>query len=275
MSFIPVLPIPADTVQSVLSSFGNDHPYIQIGNRLPELFSGKWMEHLILVDQRLAQSFWPYAPATIIQFWEHLPDSYMIIALHTRTELQYALHLPLHYPGIHTELLCDFRQRILRNQIAKAALQEVAEHMASMTGRGNSLKVGAGSILFALCNMKKLEILIETISNALEMLAASHADLLRSFAQSHWYERYSRKAGLAVFPRDLQKTHDLLDAIGQDCQHLMTSIKNSGDTQLMNMPEIKTLHRQWQHHYQQHLNICPWACPLTNNAASIVLSDAK
>lgn len=265
MSAVRFPPLPADTARATESAFGNDHPYLKIGQGLNDLLCGLHIATLESVDQSLMDSFWQYSLATLLQYWEDLTDHQMATATRVRMDLKYALHLPLNFPGIDSMALCRFRQHLLQNQVGREAFQEMVNRLANFVPNPSKRPTDVDEMLSTVCTLSRWEIVTETMSHAIEALAASQPEWLRSIALPHWYKRYDQIGPLFNHPRALEDVKAMLLSVGKDGQYLLRAIEKSGLPILMEIPEVGILYREWQCQFEQEgqqLNLCPVKCSL-------------
>ena len=243
-------PIPTDTARASEAAFGKDHPYLKIGDELNVVLSGVNLDTIASADAALADSFWPYSLATILQYWEVLTDRQMANATRTRVDLKYALHLPLVFPGIDPSALCKFRQRLLINQTGKQALQQVVDRLDAFIGGNEKPLSDSVVIISTICEISRRETVMGTMSNAVEALAASHPEWLRTVALPHWYRRYSYKQSSRQISHTSKSIQASLQSVGADGQHLLEAVENSEDPHLVELPEIRSLRDEWRYQFE-------------------------
>ncbi len=251
MTSIPFPPIPPDTAQASEAAFGKDHPYLKIGDGLTVVFSDVDLEGLASVDAALAEAFWPYSLATVLQYWEDLTDRQMANATRTRVDLKYALHLPLVFPGMRPSGLCSFRQRVLRSETGKEALQQVVSRLDRFIGNPEKLPSDPDLIIDAICAISRWETVFGTMNSAVEALAASHPEWLRSIALPHWYRRYYYKQTSGHFSRVSKNIAASFQSIREDGRHLLEIAEKSENPDLLQLPEIRALCQEWQSQFEK------------------------
>lgn len=246
MTDIRFPPLPPATARATESAFGNEHPYLKIGRRLEDMFFNLDIAALASSDQNLVNSLWPYALATILQYCEDLTDFQMADATRTRLDLKYALHLSLNFPGFEPSSLCRFRQHLLLSQAGKEVFQKIAERVADFVTNEDKHSINVDVILSNVCTLRQWEIVTETMSNAIESLAASHPEWLRSIALPHWFKRYGKR--VPAFPswRTSKNLKSMILSVGQDGQYLLDAVEKSGLIAFTQMHEIQILAKVWQ-----------------------------
>jgi hypothetical protein len=211
-----------------------------VGESLEALWSGPEAG-----DGFLADAFYPYALATIFQYWEGLTDRQMAQATGRRVDLKYAMHLRLDFPGTEPSRLCFFRQYLLIDPSMREALQRLA---ASLDNFANPAKPPAqvDQIIEAICLRSRAEIVLDCLGAALEGIACCDPSWLRANAQPGWYKRYHRKLGQQKIPRNASETVKLMEAVGNDGLHLLTAIQGTDGSVLAGLPEVLILRNEWQ-----------------------------
>ncbi|MBE0687202.1 MAG: hypothetical protein IH585_14525, partial [Anaerolineaceae bacterium] len=105
-----VLNIPYETSLAAHQMYNAQNNYLRIGDRLESIAE---KIHLSLFDSTsiLDQlTIFLLALASSFQYAELLPDSLASNASLKRMDWKYALYLPANHPGIHKNVLCNFRQ---------------------------------------------------------------------------------------------------------------------------------------------------------------------
>jgi len=268
MTSIRYPPIPADTVRATEEAFGSDHPYLKIGNGLEMVFCDANLDSVVATDASLADSFWPYSLATVLQYWEDLTDRQMANATRTRIDLKYALHLPLIFPGMNPSALCRFRGQLQHNQAGREAFQQVVDRVDAFIGGQKKNLADSNQIISTICLISRYEIVIETMRNVVEALAADHPEWLRSMALPHWYRRYYYGQNPRRTPRSSKNAEALLCSVGEDGQHLIKAFEKSEAINLMELPEIQALRQEWQHQFEMEGDRLKVRSPNCANCAS-------
>jgi hypothetical protein len=197
----------------------------------------------------LADGFYPYALATIFQYWEGLTDRQMAQATGRRVDLKYAMHLRLDFPGTEPSRLCFFRQYLLMEQSQREALERLA---ASLDRFVNPAKPPAevDQIIDAICLRSRAEIVLDCLGAALESIACCDPSWLRENAQPGWYKRYHRKLGQQKIPRNASEIVKLMEVVGNDGLHLLTAIQGTDGSMLAELPEVLILRNDWQRQFE-------------------------
>lgn len=256
-------PLPADTARAAEAAFGRDHPHLKIGRELDAVLADFELPAPVSRDAMLADTFGLFSLASVLQSWEDLTDHQLVDAVRNRLDLKYALHLPLDFPGFESLALCSFRRRVLANPAGKEAFQELVNRLKVFAGDQKKRQADAEQIITALCLLSRAEIIVETMGNALEAVAAYDPHWLLSNALPHWYKLYYQKPGPQQIPRETQEIETLLQTIGKDGQHLLETFAGSTANGSRQLPEIQSLRREWERQFQSEageLTFLPLRC---------------
>ncbi len=248
MSSIPCPSLPSDTAQAAETVFGREHPYLQMGNSLSGIWNTLPLSNLGEADTFLTRSFYPYALVTILQYWEYLTDRQMSQATRTRLDMKYALHLPLRFPGIEPDTLCEFRQHVLASPAAIDVLDGMLHDLSGFGKREGSTR-SADEIISSICLPSRAETVLECMDLALEAVAAVDPEWLKAHTLAHWYRRYHLKIGHRSMPSCPGEVEMLIESVGNDGRHLLQTIDVSNATWLAQLPEIRKLNREWQRQF--------------------------
>ena len=73
-------------------------------------------------------------------------------------DLKYALHLPIDYPNLHPEKLCDFRRQFFRDQASQGLLQALFRRLeeVGLWGYEESQSSSLTAILEAVCKHSRI-----------------------------------------------------------------------------------------------------------------------
>jgi hypothetical protein len=249
MSPIQCPPLPSDTAHSAESIFGRDHPYLKIGQSLAALWGELELAELRAADAFLADAFFPYALATILQYWEALSNRQMSQATRTRLDLKYALHLPLNSPGVEPLMLCAFRQHILASQPGQERLQEMIDRLATFASPEKS-RLKVDQIISGVCLPNRADIILECMGVALEAAATYDPQWLKVNTQPHWYGRYQPRFDSWKLSCNPGEIEGMLVAVGEDGRQLLQSIENTQGSDLARLPEILMLRREWKRQFE-------------------------
>lgn len=269
-------PLPADTARATESTFGKEHPYLKIGAHLEDVLLNIDITVLESTEPQLANSLWPHSLTTILQYWEDLTDFQMANATRTRLELKYALHLSMNFPGFPPSAFCEFRQRLLMSQAGGNVFQKIVDRFADFVPYPDKRSPSVDMILTHVCTLRQWETVIETMSNTIEALAASHPEWLRSAALPHWYKRYGRTIPAFDNQRNSENIKSMILSVGQDGQYLLNAVQKSGLNTLEQMREIQLTAQIWQSLFRNEgdqLKLFALSCASCPGRSEAIASD--
>lgn len=254
MSSLPCPPLPSDTANAAETVFGREHPYLQMGNSLCSIWGALPLSSLGEADTFLTRSFYPYSLVTILQYWEYLTDRQIARATRTRLDMKYALHLPLSFPGIEPDTLCEFRQHVLASP---AAIEIFAGMLRSLSGFGKreGSTRSTEEIIASICLPSRAETILECMDLAIEAVAAVDPEWLKAHTLPHWYRRYHLKIGHRSVPSCPGEVESLIESVGSDGRHLLQTIDAFNASRLVDLPEIRKLNREWQRQFSVEADI--------------------
>jgi transposase len=234
-------PLPADTLCAAKSVFHIENLYLVIGDQLDPLFGDLNPDELDAFSARPAGVPFTLAMLTIFQFAEDLPDHQAAMAVRTRMDWKYALHLPMDYPGIDHSELREFRQWLRLDPGGQRVFQRMLTRLArlGLLGSKDKRRAYVDDVLKAVDILSRVEELAEAMSLALEALAARQPDWLRAISLPHWYGRYGPKLA-TLYRSSCKEEHEALArAIGADISYLLEAIAEAGNPDLARLPEVQ------------------------------------
>ncbi len=218
-------------------------------------------------DPPPARSIWTFCLATILQYWEGLTDQQMATAARTRLDLKYALHLPLEFPGFESHSLCLFRQCLLLDSSLKQNFQNLVDILTAFVAAEGRYSAESNLILSTICMRTQFQAIREATSNAIEAVAASYPEWLRSIALPHWYKRYGTNMPASGELSSSMSIHAMFASVGADGQHLLDAVEGSGLPALAELCEIRLLSQKWNSQFKQnhsHLELDSVNCAFCN-----------
>ncbi len=239
-------PIPKDTLQAAHSLFGRGNIYLRIGENLDTLLSDLDDLQVEISGERSFANSYFFALISAFQFAEDMTDRRIFDAVRNRVDLKYALHLPLSLPRLNPSSLCEFRKQLFAGDCSRATYQLLVDRLAAF-GLLKSCPdhpLQADYMLVEICQSNRLEMLIEAMYRALEALAISDANWLRSVILPHWYVSYSRssRGNRLVDGIDNQlKWEERIKDISTDIQYLLHEINQSSSPHLASLSEVHEL----------------------------------
>lgn len=197
MEFYPISypQLPETTASKARAVHGNGNMYITLGNNLEHILENLIPTERLMLDPQVGRTYCLLILITAIQYEEELTDRQFANALPERIDIKYALHLPISYPGIDPQTLCEFRQHLLEDPLDLESFQELLERLSSlgMYYRKPEKSVKADTVLITLLMGGILERAIEDFSRVIEKLAVENPAGLGSITISHWLKQYSHR----------------------------------------------------------------------------------
>lgn len=258
-------PIPADTVRIAKAAFRRKgNIYLTIGDHIGTLFDSVDFSALYAADGAPAISPNLLALVLVFAFIEDLSDREAAEAVLSRIDWKYALHLSLTDPGFDHSVLHDFRQRLLRHAAAAQLFDVVLVRLAELglvRSRGQQRTDGS-YVLAATHHLTRLELVRETMANALEALAEADPAWLRAVAQPHWYERYAAEWVSARLPKSPAQRDALALAMGADgCYLLATLAQPAAPRHAHELAEVQVLRQVWAQQFECQDAQVHWRAP--------------
>jgi hypothetical protein len=238
-------PIPVDTINAARARFGKGNLYIRLGDRLNNLVEGLDLNKFqVEIGGNHASLL---ALLTIFQFIEELTDIQMLEYVKKRTDLKYALHLPINYSNLKTEALCSFRRQLLHDQEYLEVFRMLFKRLyPELKLHHEQTAVDITDLIKTICESNWREQVVESMFSAIEALAAVNPVWLRQAAQPHWYGRYNRTAsGISTLSYYSHRTS--FEEIELDVSHLLQEIDCTGPGEIVSLREIKALRTAWEH----------------------------
>lgn len=242
-------PIPADTARVAKAAFRRKGSlYLTLGDHIGTLFDAVDFSALYAKDGAPGLSPNLLALVLVLAFIEDLSDREAAEAVAARIDWKYALHLALTEPGFDHSVLHDFRQRLLQHDTAPQLFDVVLARLAELglVRPGGRQRTDGSYVLAASHQLSRLELVRETLADALAALAALDPAWLQGIAQPHWYDRYRAEWASARLPKGQAKRAELVLAIGADGCYLLACLAHpAAPAQAHALPAVQLLQQVW------------------------------
>ncbi len=258
-SVIPIPPIPVETAQAANAVFGKGNIYLTIGDQLNSIFASVDLAQLNSGNPRADYMQIIYGLMTQFQFAERLPDRRAAMALHSRLDWKYALHLPLNHSGMAAASFCEFRRRLWEDPLGQQTFQLMIDAAAERGWLAGTDRLSANMLLSSVCNLSRIELLADSLCTALETVAAYRPDWLLKMALPHWYSRYTKRESLRDLPNAVPDQSALAQSIGLDAAHLLDAVKD--ETAIARLPEVRSLRRIYAAEFDRSGDEAQWRSP--------------
>jgi transposase len=185
---------------------------------------------------------------TVLQFTENLTDRQAAEAVRDRITWKYALGLELEDPGFDPTVLSEFRDRLVREDLVRLALDALLERLAGMglVKAGGRARTDSTHVLGAIRHLNRLELAGETLRAGLEALAVAHPDWLTHVIDPAWQQTYATRIDNLRLPASQTRRAELMIAYGRDGYHLLDQVYSpTAPTWLREIPAVQVLRRVW------------------------------
>jgi transposase len=191
------------------------------------------------------------ALVTFFQYLEKLSDRQAAEATNTRLDWKYALHLSMNYLGLNPAALCDFRQSLLHQPDERQEFQRLLErlwegsHGAEIDGQ----PIDAMRVLDEVCVRTRLEKVMASMRNVLQILATHYPEWLRRTSLPYWYSRYQDTNRQTDLTQSMEEQQALAEATGADIIYLLDAIRQSDNPELVALNEVQLLDQVWHEQF--------------------------
>jgi transposase len=248
----PLLPVPEETSRIAHAAFPQGHPYLRLREEFAALFQDEQFAALFPRGGQSAEAPWRLAVVTLLQYAEDLSDRQAADAVRGRIEWKYLLGLPLTDPGFDESVLCEFRARLLAGGAERLLFEALLVRFRErrlLKARGQQ-RTDSTHVLAAVRLLNRLEMVGESMRQALNALAELAPTWLPAHCHSEWVERYARRFEEQRLPRSAEAREALATAIGSDGFALLTAVWTSeAPFWLRQVPAVETLRQVWLQEY--------------------------
>jgi transposase len=253
--------VPEETARIARAAFPAGNPYLRMRDELASLVEDHDLAHLFPRRGRPAERPWRLALVTIFQFAEDLSDRQAADAVRSRIDWKYALALPLDDPGFDHTVLSEFRSRLRAGGADHLLLEVLLERFRQqglLKAHGRQ-RTDSTHVLAAVRALNRLELVRETMRQALDVLATTVPDWLRPRAAPEWVKRYHGRSDEARLPKGKAVQRQLAETIGADGTILLTAIAAADAPRwLREIPAVETLRRVWLQNYVDGVHGLRW-----------------
>ena len=195
--------VPEDTERVARAIFPQANLVMRMYDDLGMVFCDGEFADLFPVQGQPAEAPARLALVTILQFMEGLTDRQASDAVRTRIDWKYLLCLELTDPGFHHSVLSEFRTRLLTHGAERRLFDTIVllARNRSLLKAGGRQRTDSTHILGAMRTQTRLEVVIETLRHALNVLADVAPDWLRTHTSADWVDRYGLRANEYRLPK--------------------------------------------------------------------------
>jgi transposase len=188
----------------------------------------------------------------VMQYAEGLTDAQAASASASRIDWKYALGLPLTYAGFDPSVLSEFRERLLLGGLEAVLLDEMLKMYVErgwLKSKGQQ-RTDATHVVAVVRQLNRLEMVGETMRQALEVLAVVAPGWLQAQVTPDWYDRYGARFEQYRLPSKQAEQERLGQQIGRDGIHLLTCLYDEAAPLYLRQLEAVTILRQiWLQQY--------------------------
>lgn len=244
--------IPVETQRVAKAAFPKGNVYMRMRDELGELYGDEQFAELFPSCGQPAASPGRLAWVTIMQFGEGLSDRQAADAVRGRLDWKYVLGLELTDPGFDYSVLSEFRARLLAGQKAQVLLDTllaVVQQRGLLKARGRQ-RTDSTHILAAMRSLNRLELVGETMRQALNELAGVMPEWLQHVAPTVWFQRYGQHFDNLRLPKTREAREQLSETIGADGFALLTAVyAATTPAQRRQLPGVEILRQLWLQQY--------------------------
>lgn len=257
----PVNEVPEATAEVARAAFPKGNRYMILRDELGIGYEDHDFATLYPAVGQPAQAPWRLALITVMQYSENLTDRQAADAVRSRLDWKYVLGLELKDPGFHFSVLSDFRARLIEGQ----AEQLLLDKMLTMFQARGWLKAGqrqrtdATHVVAAIRTLTRIEMVGETLRQALNHLATVVPAWLQGWINPDWFDRYGKPFDEYRMPKDDAELLALAKQIGQDGQMLLMRIRHDdAPLWLPELPALDLLQQVWLQQYDSQDQTIRW-----------------
>lgn len=250
MALAPPKPpgIPAETVRIARRAFPKGSPYMRLRDELGPVYTDEAFAQLFSWKGEIAQAPGLLALVCVMQYMEGLSDRQAAEAVRARIDWKYALGLAIDDAGFDASVLSRFRQRLLDGGTEGEILERILRlaHDKQLVKPRGRQRTDATHVLGAVRDLNRLELVGETLRQALEVLAGAVPAWLQGWVPAEWFDRYGRRIEQARLPKSTRAQTDLRLTIGADGYQLLRTLYADETLQsLWDHPAIEALRQIW------------------------------
>ena len=194
---------------------------------------------------------------TVLQFTEDLTDRQAAEAVRDRITWKYACGLELEDEGFDFSVLSEFRDRLVREELTRLALDALLDRLAAqgLVKAGGRVRTDSTHVLGAIRHLNRLELAGETLRAALEALALAYPGWLTQVIDPAWQQVYGARIDNLHLPSSDTRRAELMIAYGRDGYHLLDRVyAPSAPAWLRELEAVQVLRRVWIQQFYRDVN---------------------
>lgn len=244
--------IPEETQRVARAAHPKGNVYMRMRDELGDLYLDEEFANLFAERGQPAKAPGQLVWVTIMQFAEGLSDREAAEAIQDRVSWKYVLGLELTDPGFDYSVLSEFRGRLLRGGKEEALLDILLQALKEkgLLKAGGRQRTDSTHVLAAVRMLNRLELVGETMRQALNELAEVAPEWVREMAPPEWFLRYSQRFDSLRSPKEPTERKALMEVIGGDGFYLYAALKDSPFQDPWRwLPGVEILRQVWIQQY--------------------------
>ena len=248
--------IPEETERIAKASFPKGNGYMRLREEYGRMFEEEEFADLYSWkgEEEIPGSY--LATVTVLQYVEGLTDRQAAEQVRSRIDWKYLLGEEITYAGFDQSALSRFRERLIEKGAEERLFEMPLKRMGEMGlvgGRGRQ-RTDSTYVLAQIRVLNRVELVGETMRQALNEVAVMAPEWLSSWVPEEWYERYGVRIEEMRLPREKSKREALSKMIAEDGYRLLREVSEAESlSYLLEIPSIQILRRVWlQQFYGPH-----------------------
>lgn len=245
--------VPEATARLARKTFRKGNVYLTIRDELGVIYRDSEFEPLFSHQGRAAESPGNLALVLVMQQAEGLTDRQAAEAVRSRIDWKYLLGLALEDEGFDDSVLSEFRSRLIAGSMEQRLLNDLLvcfQERRWLKGGGKQ-RTDSTHVLAAVRQLNRLEMVGETMRQALEALAIVSPSWLLGQVTPDWFDRYGARFEQYRLPQTKAEQEALAARIGRDGWQLLQAISQPASPEyLREIEAVVILCRIWEQQYQ-------------------------
>jgi transposase len=248
--------VPDETARIARAAFPKGNPYLRLRDELGVLYRDELFADLFASQGQPALSPGMLALVLVVQQIEGYSDRQVAEAVRSRLDLKYLLNLPLEDAGFEASVLSEFRRRLL----AGSQEERLLAHLLWVCQERGWLKAGGRQrtdsthVLAAVRPLNRLELVVETLGTALEVLAAVAPGWVSHHLDASWFDRYGAVLAPERWPQPPGEQQGVAEQVGRDGFALLAALYQTEWAWLSQTPALETLCLVWRQQYYRQVD---------------------
>lgn len=242
----------AETKRIAERCFPKGNGYMQLRAKYGALFADSDFADLYSWKGADGTSPGLLATVTILQYVEGLTDREAAEQVRSRIDWKYLLDKEITYAGFHYSILSEFRRRLVaagaEERLFEIPLARMKE--LGLVRGGGRQRTDSTHILAQIRVLNRLELVGETLRQALNEVAILAPAWLKGWAPAAWYARYGTRIEEGRLPQEQSERELMVQIIGQDGYTLLSKLNEAeAPAYLLDSLAVQVLRMVWLQHY--------------------------